>query len=618
MASYFTPPWWCQLDECTSPTWKPCSPSSITVLSCLTPHPAIRLTTLTGGPGSLMPKTWPDPSQAQPHSKTWTPFQMPAQASALASPLARAGGHGACSQVGRQTVETLGGQKQLASSSSYSLSFHPAAVASTSKSMEITKAWSKAGGRVEVETSRLTLFSDASMPSQALSGVPSTRDTYQVSKTQPTTPRKAFTLPLLSSYQSSPYPQNSTASSSISMRALPAWSKAIVSTTHQPSFLSPAVCYLRTSVPPSMQNLIGAGRSSSPPTRKAAPERRPWHVPLPPIPSKSSQHPTPYRKNLTPLPSPLCPHCPANQRLHLWCPFTPRSQHASQYTDEDLERIEAVMACAWEVNTHATYVSGLLNFMVFCEMRGVPEAERVPTSHALLLSFVSTLAAAHSGSAVSNYLYGVWAWHILHGVPWRIEQIEMDTMLKATEKMTPPSLRCKKRCPYTPGFILAIRQHPDLQKPLDAAVFTCLSTCFFTTGWVGEFTMPKLNGFNPEAHVSKSGISYDQSRDGQWVTVLQIPCTKVAPQGEDVCWAKQDGPINPDAALAHHLKVNSPLDNAHLFAYRHKTAHRPSPNQNSSWSLQEPPARLVWNHYKAMASESAPPLSISCEACRLM
>ena len=190
-----------------------------------------------------------------------------------------------------------------------------------------------------------------------------------------------------------------------------------------------------------MQSLTGAGRSSSPQTPRAAPERRPWRVPLPPLISKARQRPTPYRKNLTPLPSPLHPHCPASQRLRLWRPLVPQAQHTSQYTDEDLECIEAIMARAWEVDTHATYVSGLLNFMVFCDMRGVPEAERAPASHVLLLSFVSTLAAAYSGSAVSNYLYGVQAWHILHGVPWRIEQIEMDTMLKAAEKMTAPSSR---------------------------------------------------------------------------------------------------------------------------------------------------------------------------------
>ena len=233
------------------------------------------------------------------------------------------------------------------------------------------------------------------------------------------------------------------------------------------------------------------------------------------------------------------------------------------------------MARAWEVDMHATYASGLLNFMVFCDMKEIPEAERAPASHILLLSFVSTLAAAYSGSAISNYLYGVRAWHILHGVPWKIEQMEMDTMLKAAEKLTPPSSKRKKRRPYTVDFILAIRQHLDLQKPLDASVFACLSTCFFATGRVGEFTVPKLDGFNPEAHVSKAGVSYDQSRDGQQVTVLRIPRTKVAPQGEDVCWAKQDGLVDPDAALAHHLEVNTPPDHAHLFAYRYKTGHRP-------------------------------------------
>ena len=38
MESYYTPPWWCQKDEHTLPTWRPCWPP-LTVLSYLTPHP---------------------------------------------------------------------------------------------------------------------------------------------------------------------------------------------------------------------------------------------------------------------------------------------------------------------------------------------------------------------------------------------------------------------------------------------------------------------------------------------------------------------------------------------------------------------------------------------------
>ena len=75
---------------------------------------------------------------------------------------------------------------------------------------------------------------------------------------------------------------------------------------------------------------------------------------------------------------------------------------------------------------------------------------------------------------------------------------------------------------------------------------------------MGEFTVSKLNGFVPETHVSKSRLSYDQSREGLKVTVLHIPHIKVAHQGEEVRWAKQEGLTDPDAALTHHFKINNP------------------------------------------------------------
>ena len=33
--------------------------------------------------------------------------------------------------------------------------------------------------------------------------------------------------------------------------------------------------------------------------------------------------------------------------------------------------------------------------------------------------------------------------------------------------------------------------------------------------------------------------------------------------------------MDPDAALAHHLEVNNPPQEGHLFAYCHKNGHRP-------------------------------------------
>ena len=47
------------------------------------------------------------------------------------------------------------------------------------------------------------------------------------------------------------------------------------------------------------------------------------------------------------------------------------------------------------------------------------------------------------------------------------------------------------------------------------------------------------------------------------------------PTGEDVCWARQDGPMDPNTVLAHHLQVNNPPQEGHLFAYCHKNGYRP-------------------------------------------
>ena len=189
---------------------------------------------------------------------------MPAQALALALPLARIGGHGGYSQVGRPRGETSGGQKRLASSSSCSPPSHPAAVASTSKYTVTTKVWLKDGGRGEVETSKPTSSSTVSMPSWVLSSLPYTQDTYQAKKTQLMIHHEAYTPLPHSFYQSSTSPTSLTISSSIATPALPAWSQVLISTTHQPSCPSPATCCLRTNVPPLMQSSTGVERSSSP------------------------------------------------------------------------------------------------------------------------------------------------------------------------------------------------------------------------------------------------------------------------------------------------------------------------------------------------------------------
>ena len=287
--------------------------------------------------------------------------------------------------------------------------------------------------------------------------------------------------------------------------------QALISTSHHAPCPNPAAHCQTTNTPQSTLSLTIRGRNSSPVPPTISQECCSWNTPLPALSLEKHPRPAPYHKNLVPLPLPLRPHCPANQRLGLWCPLVPCNQCSAQVSDKDLKHIQDIMAHAWELDTHTTYASSLLNFMVFCDHKNIPEENRALASQLLIMSFVSTLAATYSGSAISNYIYGVQAWHLLHSVLWKINKPELEMLLKVAEKLTPSSSRRKKQCPYMIDFMLAIWNNMDLSALLGASVFVCLATCFFATGWVGEFTIQRLDSFNPEFHVSRTRLSYDQN-----------------------------------------------------------------------------------------------------------
>ena len=136
-----------------------------------------------------------------------------------------------------------------------------------------------------------------------------------------------------------------------------------------------------------------------------------------------------------------------------------------------------------------------------------------------------------------------------------MEVAELEVLLRAAEKATPVSSRKKKRVPYTPDFILAVKRHLQLDKPRDAAVYSCLTTTFYTTARLGEFTVPNLRAFDPSAHVKPSDIRIKLDQNGLRSTLFHIPRTKTSPRGEDVSWSRQADGTDPEAALAHHMAM---------------------------------------------------------------
>jgi hypothetical protein len=242
----------------------------------------------------------------------------------------------------------------------------------------------------------------------------------------------------------------------------------------------------------------------------------------------------------------------------------------------ELERVYNVMSNAWAESTRESYSAGILVYHVFCDARSIPEEQRAPANQATVTSFIVSLAGSYSGSAISNYVYGIRAWHVLHGLEWRLSSLETDAALKGADRLAPPSSKRKKRQPYTTDFITRLRQQLSIEEPFDAAVFACLTICFYAAARVGEFVVPRLDAFSPSTHVTSANLRVDRDPNGLEVTVLHVPSTKAAPlEGEDIFWSSHPGPTDPYAALESHLRINSPTEGHHLFAYLHKGQLRP-------------------------------------------
>ncbi|KAJ7658627.1 hypothetical protein DFH06DRAFT_1044561 [Mycena polygramma] len=244
-------------------------------------------------------------------------------------------------------------------------------------------------------------------------------------------------------------------------------------------------------------------------------------------------------------------------------------------SDTDIARISDVLLAAWSDGTIETYGSGVLSYHVYCDSKHVLESQRAPASPTLIAGYLSTMAGIVSGGTLANYVAGVRAWHIIHGARWAMEKAELDALLKAADALTPPSSKRKPRLPYTPEILCLLRPHFNLDIPLDASIWSNITTLFYSTSRGGEFTVKNLTAFNPAIHVKRSDVTDVVDRNGLRLKDFFLPRTKSAAHGEHVNWAKQNGPSDPEAALANHFRVNDPPRNGALFAYRHGAGHRP-------------------------------------------
>ena len=264
------------------------------------------------------------------------------------------------------------------------------------------------------------------------------------------------------------------------------------------------------------------------------------------------------------------------ERIRLWKPLIARTTldahgKPTPFGPSDLERIENVSLNALQPATQATYGTGLLAFHVFCDKRGVEENLRAPVDPIVLKNFVATLAGVYSGAAVTNYIAAVRAWHIVHGVAWNLGGAETESLIKGAKAMAPKSSTREQREPVTVEYIEKLKPQFSDTVPMDAAVFACLTSAFWSTARLGELTVKNLSAFDPNVHVKRSDVGESVDRKGLKTVTIRVPETKANRLGgENLYWAKQRGASDPESALQRHLKLNNPAANDHLFSYTNK------------------------------------------------
>ncbi|PBK80093.1 hypothetical protein ARMGADRAFT_1098726 [Armillaria gallica] len=169
-------------------------------------------------------------------------------------------------------------------------------------------------------------------------------------------------------------------------------------------------------------------------------------------------------------------------------------------------------------------------------MRNIPEDARCPASLDILSSFLASMAGNYASGTLSSYLHGLRAWHILHGLPWLVNEAETQALITAAIHLQPPHSKKKPWLPYTSDTLTTLLLHFDFSLPLDAAT---------------------------------------RNRNKLEQTVFFIPKAKTSVHGEDVFWATQDGPSDPQHLLENHFTINDPPVNQPVFSYIHKGKHRP-------------------------------------------
>lgn len=108
--------------------------------------------------------------------------------------------------------------------------------------------------------------------------------------------------------------------------------------------------------------------------------------------------------------------------------------------------IQSIISTAYANSTKETYSSGLSLFHAYCDQISLFESKCTPLNQNLITDFATFIIGIVCPSTISNYLARLYAWHLIHGVPWQISHNEIQLLIHTTKhnNSTP------KNSPYLP------------------------------------------------------------------------------------------------------------------------------------------------------------------------
>jgi len=180
--------------------------------------------------------------------------------------------------------------------------------------------------------------------------------------------------------------------------------------------------------------------------------------------------------------------------------------------------------------------AGLLWFNQYCDLIGLQEKGRMPTSELLLALFVTNCAAGNvSGSMVNKWNNGIHRGHQIADAPWYGGQL-LSQAKNGVLNLVPSLSQWAKHFPVTLRHLDALRSQLDLSNSFDAVVYSIACVAFWACCHLGKLIIASCHSFDSKTNITHGCLkTCGIARFGRHFSMLHLPSTKMkGHDGDDI------------------------------------------------------------------------------------